>query len=888
MAKIAANTDGILLSAPQYAMVSVPGHISIDAPAGVSVVAAQWDFGDGTAPVQGAGPFDHIFFNVGTTNVSVVLTDSLGTQMTLTKPINIIGYSEAFLCISDLSLTAGSTATTGQPMTMNVNIPGCLTSTVTAIKWNYGDASTIDTTSVVQHTFTAPGTYTVSTEIYISGSSTPQFTLTNEVVVTDPTPTPNPNPTPTPDPTVDPLACTTPTATRTVTGADYTESKTCGTGGTETDIYHDLITQTCKLMPGEIFQWVETSRAKQLVSAGECKGQSCVLPGGGSMADGSSQTFYSTSAPAGSCTEVSEVRTCANGVLGGTTQYTSLTCQSGCPGFGPNGSVQVGVVTGQVTVPHTCAYGETGINDIFNQISDQTCQNGTVVTSNTRQGSLISGGVCPGYVWAATDSYTACSATCGGQQTQLYVCRDGLGNVVDSSRCAGSAPVVTRVCDGDPDSVKRTETTTATEDGGSSNTCPANQIGVIIKTRTSTTVTNYACVNHSVAVASQSTTFGDWVIDNHCRDYVAYRCSQDSLDNTHAHGRYDWMVKCAKDVPAIKAFLEEMSNVKGKAGGSNYQLGDKGRVLYPTFMYRGTKCVEKSKGKEKHRHHHGDDDDDDDRDFDGNKERRHIRGEGHERGDHRKCQVGGWHGRDDDDEHIRGEGHERGDHHNCRVGRGSQESERTCTDADIPWIAPTDPKAPCTVPDGVYVSAVCVSSCATPEQLIKAQATGNGKLHDVPFFEAWQKKFAFVASLQSESSMSSKDVQKTAVEQWVTELVDTDHVILEFRMRSGGSLRLTPNHPLLGPDGIMREASEFKVGESLLQLGAIPDQIVSIRSTNYFGKVYNVFVQSAAPHHNVVVTNGYLNGTAFFQNEGAQYLNRQVLRTRLIKGVLSK
>jgi hypothetical protein len=31
-----------------------------------------------------------------------------------------------------------------------------------------------------------------------------------------------------------------------------------------------------------------------------------------------------------------------------------------------------------------------------------------------------------------------------------------------------------------------------------------------------------------------------------------------------------------------------------------------------------------------------------------------------------------------------------------------------------------------------------------------------------------------------------------------------------------------------------------------------------------------------------------LNGTAFFQNEGAQFLNRDVLRTRLTAGVFSK
>ena len=63
---------------------------------------------------------------------------------------------------------------------------------------------------------------------------------------------------------------------------------------------------------------------------------------------------------------------------------------------------------------------------------------------------------------------------------------------------------------------------------------------------------------------------------------------------------------------------------------------------------------------------------------------------------------------------------------------------------------------------------------------------------------------------------------------------------------------------------------------------------MSIRKFNYFGKVYNLFVKSSALHKNIVVTNGYLNGTAYFQNDGAQHLNRQLFRGALIKGVLDK
>jgi hypothetical protein len=155
----------------------------------------------------------------------------------------------------------------------------------------------------------------------------------------------------------------------------------------------------------------------------------------------------------------------------------------------------------------------------------------------------------------------------------------------------------------------------------------------------------------------------------------------------------------------------------------------------------------------------------------------------------------------------------------------------------------------------------------------------------VPFVEALLRDFKFVQTLQSTSTMSSKLVEKTRVDQWVNELVDTEHEIVEFRMKSGRILKLTPNHPVVTAEGSMKSAGEFAVGESLVMLGGVLDPIVSITEVPYYGKVYNVFVKSAALHKNIVVTNGYLNGTAYFQNEGAQYLNRTLFRHALIKGV---
>jgi hypothetical protein len=209
------------------------------------------------------------------------------------------------------------------------------------------------------------------------------------------------------------------------------------------------------------------------------------------------------------------------------------------------------------------------------------------------------------------------------------------------------------------------------------------------------------------------------------------------------------------------------------------------------------------------------------------------------------------------------------------------------TSPEKKWLAPKTANASCNVPKTAYVAAVCVSSCATPEQEILVQAKANMKLRYTPFIEALEQNHQFVATLQSQSSMSAKTVVKTKVDTWVTELVDTEHDIIKFTMASGRTLKLTPNHPLVSDDGTMKLASDFTIGDNLVALGGTTDQIVSLEQQKHFGKVYNLFVKSNDLHRNIVVTNGYLNGTAFFQNEGAKNLNRSLFRKKLIRGAFA-
>ncbi|MFN7729708.1 MAG: PKD domain-containing protein [Bdellovibrio sp.] len=804
--------DAPTLIGPQITMVGVENNFDLGIPSNMDVASVDWNFGDGSAVQNSLGPLTHTYGRAGTYQMSVMIKDGAGSVTTLNRSLLVLPLQDGQECVYQLGVSGPYEVTVGQPVLMSVFIPSCVSSKVTAISWNFGDQSPLASNQTVEHTFTEIGASTVTVQLFTTSTTNPWVTLTHRVNVIAKIEVPSP--TPTPGPTPDLNECPLAGQQRQGKSDLYSETEACGVNGTKIKSFRDVVVDECRNQSG-ILKWIEVSKNKELQSEGACQGLACEVPaaslsgvdpqGAGFslingkyyLLDGASKTFFSSTSPTGSCASVSESRSCANGQLGGSSAHQFLNCNNGCEGFGLHGTVKTGVTTGEIKVSLTCGFGEQGFFNLFHQVSDQTCQNGQIQTTNTRQGDLKTAGSCPTYSHVGTDVWSECSDNCGGKQTRIFQCQSNLGDVVSSDRCVGAAPSDERLCDANPAAVAREDRETSVEEAGASNLCPANQIGVIINKRDVTLIKSYACIEHSVQLAGTQTTYGAWTTENYCRNYVPNRCNHDSLSNTEAKGRYKWMQKCRSQVPLIEEFLTKFDDVsvETKKKG-HYGIDEGSRFLYPTFMDR-SKMPEKA------------------------------------------------------------------------------------------WIAPKGEAGSCTVPSSVYVAAVCVSSCATPEQQILTQVKSERMKYST-FIEALTQKHDFVMTLQSSSSISSKDLQKTRVENWVTELLDTEHDILIFKMKSGGQLKVTPNHPLVSGDGQMVMAREFKVGQSLVRVGGQGDQILSITPGKHFGKVYNVFVKSADLHKNIVVTNGYLNGTAFYQNEGAKNMNRDLFRQKLVRGVLEK
>lgn len=789
--RVAVTDSKVMLVGSQVGVEFNTYTFSLVVPTGVTLKTADWNFGQGI-PLRHSLTSENKSFTVGTHTFSVVVTDTNDKVTTLQHTITILPISSGIDCTADQLATLEITGPTQVPMSeafdYALNQPACIQNAISKVSWSFGDGSAVATTSQVEHTYATKGDYQIAVSIWMGSATSPSFVITRDVNVIDVM-----EQFPGPDPGIptDPNACVNAGSTRTVDGSTSTKEVACGLNGKRTDTYKDQIVQMCQGSGGSL-TWVEQSRTQVKVSEGTCESQSCVVVDQ-VIAHGQTVTLYTNQNPINSCASVQESRTCTNGVLSGSSGAVYSTCQNGCGDFGSHGTVKTAVVIGSISTPVQCQFQEQGIVDIFNQIADQKCVNGAVVTSDARQGSIKEKGTCPAYSWVATTNYTTCSADCGGQQQQIFACRNGQGVDADPVRCGGAttAPIVERICDGNPEAVRKTTSTSVTEEAGSSSKCPKNQIGVIISERTVTTNVTVACVDHHVQEVSRVAIPTDWTTTSYCRDLVPMRCSKDSLSNREAQGRYDWMVKCQDQVPVIKEFLTNFENVSY----NGISLDDSARHLYPTFLDTATKKT---------------------------------------------------------------------------------------------WIAPKTSKGSCDVPATAYVAAVCVSSCATPEQEIMAEVESERTLRRVPFIDALTKKLANVGTLQSNSSINSKKLEKTEVDAWVTELLDTTQPVLTFKLKSGGHIRVTPNHPLLNKDGAMQLASTFKVNDSLVQLGGHLDKIVSVESADYYGKVYNLFVKSNDLKKNVVVINNYLSGTAFYQNEGAQNMNRELFRKTLTRGAFDK
>jgi hypothetical protein len=179
------------------------------------------------------------------------------------------------------------------------------------------------------------------------------------------------------------------------------------------------------------------------------------------------------------------------------------------------------------------------------------------------------------------------------------------------------------------------------------------------------------------------------------------------------------------------------------------------------------------------------------------------------------------------------------------------------------------------LPAGIAVDALCEAGCYSPEQQVRF---GDS---NVPVAQAQASGQRSVTTLTPNATLDSLEFMQNSIGRWMVDIAAANQTIITLRMKSGGELRVTTEHPLVTSEGVMKRAEDLVVGESLVRDNGASDPVVSMSSKTEFTKVYNLQPTTTDLTSNILVAQGYLSGSVRYQNEYVKYLNRVLLRNNI-------
>jgi hypothetical protein len=170
-----------------------------------------------------------------------------------------------------------------------------------------------------------------------------------------------------------------------------------------------------------------------------------------------------------------------------------------------------------------------------------------------------------------------------------------------------------------------------------------------------------------------------------------------------------------------------------------------------------------------------------------------------------------------------------------------------------------------------FVVAYCEASCFTPDQRV---LFSGGEQNILDAMNAGRED---IVTLSPDATLDNLQLTEGKVYSYTSETRDSEHVIYHVRTASGGELKVTNEHPVVTSEGRLVQAQALKAGDELLRQDGTPDAIVSVEKGTHFGKVYNLKPEARDQVSNILVAQGYLVGSARFQNDDVDYMNRVIL-----------
>lgn len=205
--------------------------------------------------------------------------------------------------------------------------------------------------------------------------------------------------------------------------------------------------------------------------------------------------------------------------------------------------------------------------------------------------------------------------------------------------------------------------------------------------------------------------------------------------------------------------------------------------------------------------------------------------------------------------------------------------------ADAAFIADFCARSENAIPAGNVFNASyrCMSSCFAPEVRVFFKE-GYVAIKDAVDANVIRQ----VVVLDKGSTISSPKYVLAGITNWVKSIRSEKQDYLTFRTEDGGNLKVTPNHPMIDGEGMLKEASKLKLGDSLVRANGQRIHITEIEPSKEFGKVYNLQTENKTAKGNIIVAEGFLTGSAYLQDSGSVYLDQQILRAELPDSILAR
>ncbi len=179
----------------------------------------------------------------------------------------------------------------------------------------------------------------------------------------------------------------------------------------------------------------------------------------------------------------------------------------------------------------------------------------------------------------------------------------------------------------------------------------------------------------------------------------------------------------------------------------------------------------------------------------------------------------------------------------------------------------------CAMPDNVIWLSVCeAAGCYRADQRILMESGYK------PISVAHEQRDLSLVTLSPSATFGDLAFTVNTVDKYTVSPIPELETLLTFQTEHGGKLTVTPLHPLVTKDGTIEKASQFVVGDSLVKDDGSLDTIETIATSREVVKVYNVQPTTKDFVSNVLVAEGFLNGSVRYQNEYQKYLGRVVLR----------